>query len=226
MTEAPYTVAHLDEIEKFSSPASSPPNAIWHRIRSHFGVEGFGINAWTADEAGQGVIGEHDEAGTGANRHEELYLVLNGRARFTVDGEDLDAPAGTLVFVRNPESRRGAVAEEPGTTILTIGAKPGEPYAVSSWERNADVLRFWQTEEWDKAIEELSALHEQEPESAGILYNLACAETKAGRIDEAVAHLAQAVERHGDFAKSAPDDPDFAAIRDDPRFRSAVAGKA
>ena len=222
----PYTVTHLDEIEKFISPASPAANPTWHRIRSHFGVEAFGINAWTATEDGQTLIGEHDEVGTGANRHEELYLILEGRARFTVDGEAVDAPAGTLVFVRNPESKRGAVAEEAGTTVLAVGAKPGEPFSVSSWERNADVLRFWQTQEWDKAIEELTALHEREPESAGILYNLACAETQAGQTDEALAHLAQAIELNGDFTKSAPEDPDFAPIRDDPRFLSAVAGKA
>jgi tetratricopeptide (TPR) repeat protein len=214
MSQTPYAVDRLDEIETFSSPE----NPDWRRVRSHFGIEAFGINAWTATAAGQLLIGEHDEVGTGAGRHEELYLITSGRARFTMDGEEIDAPAGTLVFVRDPASKRGAVAEEEGTTVLVVGGKPGEAFAVSPWERNSEVLRFWETREWDKAIEELSRLHEQEPESAGVLYNLACAESQAGRTDDALAHLAQAIELHGDFAAAAQDDSDLAPVRDDPRF--------
>ena len=47
--------------------------------------------------------------------------MLAGRATFTVGGEHLDAPAGTLVFLPEPATRRGAVADEDGTTVLAVG---------------------------------------------------------------------------------------------------------
>ena len=63
--------------------------------------------------------------------HEELYFVLSGRATFTVDGERVDAPAGSLVFVKDPAMRRGAVADEAGTKILAIGGRPACVRGVS-----------------------------------------------------------------------------------------------
>src|SRR5262245_43856946 len=86
----------------------------WSPIRRKLGIEAFGVNAWPTAEAGASVIQEHDED----SGHEELYVVVSGRATFTVDGDEIDGPAGTLVFVRNPKSKRGAVAAEPGTTVL------------------------------------------------------------------------------------------------------------
>ena len=104
-----YTVAHLDEIDEIDDGRSP-----WRPVRQHFGITSFGVNAWTAREAGDRIINEHDEAEEDAN--EELYLVQRGRATFELDGERVDAPAGTLVFAR-PGVKRTAFAEEPGTTI-------------------------------------------------------------------------------------------------------------
>ncbi len=126
-------------------------------IRSVLGIESFGINAWRATEAGQEIIGEHDELGSGAGGHEELYFVLSGRATFTVDGERVDAPAGSIVFVKDPATRRGAVADEAATEILVIGGRPGAAFSVSPWERSAEALRCWTTGDWDRAIEILDA---------------------------------------------------------------------
>lgn len=56
-------------------------------MRHRLGIGAFGINAWTAQEAGQEIIGEHDELGPRAGNHEELYIVISGAATFTVDGE-------------------------------------------------------------------------------------------------------------------------------------------
>lgn len=44
-------------------------------------------------------MGEHDEATEGATGHEELYLVLDGEATFTLDGATVAAPKGTIVHV-------------------------------------------------------------------------------------------------------------------------------
>src|SRR4029453_3876490 len=73
----------------------------WRPVRRTLGVEAFGINAYTAD-AGELVVEEHNETGPGAGHHEELYVVITGRATFTVDGESFDAPVGTLVFLDDP----------------------------------------------------------------------------------------------------------------------------
>ena len=218
MTREGVQSSTLEGVETFSGVQ----NPHWHRIRSHFGIEGFGINAWTATEAGQTLIPEHDEVGASAAGHEELYVVMGGHARFTVGGKEIDAPAGTLVFVRDPSLKRKAVAEQAGTTALVVGGRPGEPFAVSAWERNSEFLRFFETGEYERAIELLRERHREEPESAGVLYNLACAEALAGRPEDALAHLASSVELDGDFRGFAQTDSDFDAIRDDPGFPGAA----
>ena len=78
-------------------------------IRRVLGVEAFGVNAWSASAAGDRLIPDHDEVPSG---HEELYLVLEGRARFTLDGREVDAPTGTLVHVRDPACHRAATFKD------------------------------------------------------------------------------------------------------------------
>ena len=89
--------------------------------------------------AGDDMVIEHHERDDVENRtngHEELFAVMSGHAVFTVDGEEIDAPAGTLVFVRDPGLLRAARATADGTAIFMVGARPGVPYAVSRWEVN------------------------------------------------------------------------------------------
>jgi mannose-6-phosphate isomerase-like protein (cupin superfamily) len=66
---------------------------------------------------------------------EELYVVLRGRATFTLDGREVDAPAGTLVHVHDPTVARTAVPAEPDTAVLAISGTPGLDYRVATWER-------------------------------------------------------------------------------------------
>ncbi len=210
-----FKVAALEEME---IPTPGGQELRWATVRAHLGIEAFGINAWTADEAGKEVISEHDEAGSG---DQELYVVIKGRATFTVDGEELDAPPGTFVFVRDPATKRKAVAAEPETTVLAIGAKAGEAFTPSQWERSAPAFGFFATKEYDKAYDVLSKAHEQYPDDPGVAYNLACAESLLGRTDDAIAHLEQSlgVER---FREAAKTDTDLDPIRDDPRFKELV----
>ena len=214
-----FQVMRLDEIDGYAEDGRPR----WHMIRSVLGIESFGINAWRATESGQQIIGEHDELGSGAGGHEELYFVLSGRATFTVDGEPLDAPAGSLVFVKDPATRRGAVAEEAATEILVIGGRPGAAFSVSSWERSAEALRYWTTGDWDGAIDILNGQLAEDPGNANVLYNLACAESRSGRAGAAIDHLTRAVELVPRFAELAQTDNDFDAIRDDDRFPAAPA---
>ena len=192
--------------------------AVWHMLRSQLRVEAFGVNAWTSTEAGQSLIGEHDEVGDGGPEHEELYVILSGSATFTLDGVAKAVPAGSLVFVKDPSVKRSAVADSAGTTVLVVGSRVGEPYVVSQWERSAEALRYWPGEEWDEAIRLLTIQLAETPNHAGTVYNLACAEACAGRTDDAFAHLARALELRPAFLETAQNDPDLASIRDDPRF--------
>ena len=197
-------------LEALATPAI-PGQARWHTIRKTLGVASFGINAWTATEDGGQIIGEHEEASGLA--HEELYIVVTGRATFTLDGEEVDAPAGTLVHVADPAVKRGAVGEE-GTTILVVGAKPGEAFTPSPWERSAEALQFWPDEEWDKAIEALERHLAETPDHAGTHYNLACAHARAGRPDVALGYARKAIELQESFGEYAVKDDDLVSIRD------------
>jgi quercetin dioxygenase-like cupin family protein len=205
-----YAVVPLDDLVAYEIPGQ----ARWHMIRSTLGVQAFGVNAWTATEDGQQLIGEHDETTLG---HEELYVVVSGSATFTLGGETVEAPAGSVVHVSDPAVKRGAVAVA-GTTVLVVGAKRGEAFTPSQWERSAQALRFWPTEEWDRAIDVLEAHLAETPDNAGVHYNLACANARAGRSDVALDHLAQAVALQESFAEYAQADADLASIRDDERF--------
>jgi hypothetical protein len=120
----PYSAARLDEI------AHHPRHAAWVPIRRHFDVRAFGVNAWRGD-AGAELIEEHDERDSG---HEELYLVVDGHARFTVDADDVDAPKGTAIFVRDPSVQRTATAAADGTVVLSVGGRDGRAFEISEWE--------------------------------------------------------------------------------------------
>jgi tetratricopeptide (TPR) repeat protein len=209
-----YQVLRLDEVEGYAEEGRPR----WHMIRSMLGIESFGINAWRATQAAQQIIGEHDELGPGAGRHEELYIVLSGRATFTLDGETVPAPAGSLVYVGDPAVKRSAVADEATTEILVVGGRPGAPFSVSPWERSAEALRLWTTQEWGRAIELLQTQHADDPENANVLYNLACAESRDGRVDDALRHLRRAIELQPEFAVLARDDADLDAIRGSAAF--------
>jgi mannose-6-phosphate isomerase-like protein (cupin superfamily) len=210
MTQSGYRVVHLDEIER-------KRGGKWFPIRSELDIEAFGVNAWTA-EPGEEAINDHDEVPTG---HQELYLVVTGRATFTVDGEDVDAPAGTIVFVRDPASKRKAVPGEEDTVILSVGAKPGEAYKPRGWEFSDDAMPFFASGDFQRAYEVMAAADEKHPDDATVLYNLACAEAQIGKTDEAVEHVRRAVELDEGLRELARDDSDFEPIRGHPGFVAA-----
>jgi oxalate decarboxylase/phosphoglucose isomerase-like protein (cupin superfamily) len=136
MSEAGYKVTHIEKIlEPAGEKEAGDPD--WHAVRIHFGIQSFGINAYTAVQEGQ-LVWEHDEIEHSGTKHEELYYVSKGSATFTVDGETVEAPTGTFVYVPDPASIRSAVAHEPGTTILCLGGTPGEAFSVSPWEQKYD----------------------------------------------------------------------------------------
>ena len=111
--------AHVDELERIEMD----DGFVWRPVRRHFGIEAFGVNAYSPREAGAQVVEEHTESQLG---HEEIYLVLRGRARFTIDGNEHELGPGQLVFVRDPSLKRGAVGLDEDTLVLALGGKPGD----------------------------------------------------------------------------------------------------
>lgn len=192
----------------------------WSPIRLSLDVRAFGINAWTAHEAGVSVISEHHERPSG---HEELYLVTAGHAAFTVEGEHVDAPAGTIVFVRDPAATRGAVAREPGTTVLSVGGEPGEAYRPRPWETNRDVFALLDSGRHADAKRLLTEALDRYDDRSTLFYNLACAEAGLGETDAALEHLRTAVGERPSLADNARSDSDLEPLRDDPRFVEIVA---
>jgi hypothetical protein len=131
---AGYVTTHLDAIAPIVFDSDDEP--AWKPLRHELGVGAFGVNAWVARDPGDQAIERHDEVPSegGADGHEELYVVLGGAARFTVGEEEIDAPAGTLVFVSDPKLTREAIATEPNTTVLVVGAARGVAFEPSDWE--------------------------------------------------------------------------------------------
>lgn len=210
MSDERFSVAHLDEIER-------KRDGRWILIRAHFDIEAFAVNAYTAEEGAE-VILPHTEIPSG---QQELYVVIGGHAVFTVDGEEVDAPAGTLVFAGDPKAQRKAVAREDGTVVLALGAKPGEAYRPHGGEWAEDAMPFFESGDYERAYEALARADDRHPNMGAVLYNLACAEARIGKADEAVAHLRRAVELWDEFREIAREDPDFESIRTHPEFVAA-----
>ena len=188
-------------------------------VREQLGIHAFGINAYTPGEDGT-LIHEHDERASG---QEELYLVLVGTATFEIDGEAVDAPAGTLVFV-GPGSRRKATGD---ATVLAIGATPGEAYQAvdwgEAWPFHDESMTAYGEQRYADAREAVRGALERMPDHAGLHYNFACFASLAGDTgDDTFAHLRRSVELLPRFREDARRDDDLAVLRDDPRFEAAL----
>jgi hypothetical protein len=178
-----------------------------------FGIVSFGVNTWTGKSPGDRIINEHDEA----DEHEELYLVQQGRATFELDGERVDAPAGTMVFAR-PGVKRTAFAEDAGTTIVAIGGTPGEVYEASGFEVWLPITPLYEAGKYAEAADRGRELIEENPDYAGLLYNVRAARASPRKAD-AIEHLRGAIERSERFRSFAAGDSDFDPIREEPAFK-------
>jgi tetratricopeptide (TPR) repeat protein len=200
----------LEEIE--SIPVVNG-TLLWRPVRRTLDVGAFGINSYVAPEAGDDVVEEHTEEALG---HEEVYVVLSGRATFTLDGEELDAPAGTVVFVREPSVRRHARAVEPNTSVLAVGGPRGAAYEPSAWEDFFFAARHRAAGDYEAYADEQVEALARRPDHPATLYNLACAEALAGRAEAALAHLRRALELRPEWSETAQTDDDFASLRELP----------
>ena len=193
---AGYRAIRFDELED----VPWKPGLTLRPVRSQLGLRAFGAAGFVGREPGDIVVEPHaEEEGRG---HQELYVVLRGAARFTLDGESLDAPAGTLIAVE-PHVRREAVATEPDTAVLAFGGQPtfepaGHEYMArvrGAVDRPQDALAIAEA-----GLDELG-------ETPGTLYAMALALAAAGDTDGARRRLDEAIEREPDLRREALSDP-------------------
>lgn len=204
MTQPP-KVIHLDQLPSIAGPGS----LTWHPVRLALGIRAFGCNAYTAAEPGQDVVEPHSEDPTLA--HQELYFVAAGRARFTIDGEGYEAPAGTYVFVPDPASHRHAVATEPATTVLSFGGPATFEPSAWEWAFQSGPLIRADPERARQVLREGLSMH---PEAGSLYYNLACLEAVQGNREAALAALRRAIELRPQAAEWAREDEDLISLRD------------
>lgn len=212
-----YRAVHLDDLERIDVAG-----VVFSPLRRELGVRAFGINVFSAGEAGRQVVEEHDETGSGAGGHEELYVVVSGHAVFTVDGEQVDAPTGTAVFVPGLDTRRGAVASKPGTTVLVIGGPADRPLPISPFEFWFAAETAYRSGDYRRAIEIAEPGLAQWPDHAHLNYQLACYRALAGDPEEALRHLRVAVAGDPSMAEFAQTDSDLDSIRGLPGFPAAA----
>lgn len=180
----------------------------WRPVRMTLDVRAFGCNAYTADEAGVDVVEPHDE--DEELGHEELYFVHRGSARFTLDGESFDAPAGTYVRVTDPKVHRHAVALEAGTTLLSFGGPRTFTPSAWEWGFRADAARKDGDVAAARAIlDEGDAVH---PESAALPYWRARLAMAEGDEQAALEALRTAVGREPKLVGEARDDDVLGAL--------------
>jgi mannose-6-phosphate isomerase-like protein (cupin superfamily) len=194
-------------------------HSIWRSVRRPLGITALGVNAYSADKAGDGVIEPHDERSFGAGGHEELYVVMEGAARFTIDGETVDAPAGTLIRV-DVGVHREAVATADATVVLVLGAEPGAAMPVSPFEYWYAAEEPYRRGDYEAAIAIASDGLADHADNPSLNYQLACYHALAGHSDQALDHLEVAVRGNRETATWAAADEDLDAIREDPRFPS------
>ncbi len=202
-------VLRLEDIEGIPVLGS----LVWKPVRKPLGVTAFGINAYTAVNAGDEVVEAHTEEQLG---HEEIYFVHTGHAVFTVEGEEVDAPAGTMVYLDDVRQRRHAIALEAGTTVVAIGGVPGR-HEASAWEYFFPALPAMRAGDYSTA----RALLEdglKEKDAPVMHYQLACVEALAGNRNRALEELKVATDGSERLREHARTDEDLASLRGDPRF--------
>jgi tetratricopeptide (TPR) repeat protein len=218
-----FRVLSLDDA--FRSGDGPPEGGrVYARLRRDLDIGAFSAFAIRAGSGGE-LVRERTTTGPAADRHEELYVVVDGRARFTVDGRDIDAPAGTAVFVRDVEATRSAAAGDEPTTVLVVSGRRGAPWRPTPGEAMEEFWQLYQAKDYEAALAVARQALEEYPGNPLAHYNVACMSSLLGRPDDALEHLQAALEGHPDYVENARTDEDFAPLRDDPRFRELVAEK-
>lgn len=207
-----YEILSLDDLDRY--PGTSDDAPVLMPLRRRLGFRPFGLNCWSAQRAGGHVIERHYER----DGDEELYVVVRGRATFTLGDETVDAPAGTLVHAP-PGTPREAVAAEEGTLVVAAGAKQGEVFAPAPWEDFAVAFALRRGGDADAARSLIEATLAQHPGVWQGHYNTACFEALEGNPEAAFGHLERALALEPRVREFAPGDSDLDTLHDDPRWK-------
>jgi mannose-6-phosphate isomerase-like protein (cupin superfamily) len=109
-----FTLRRIDELASINHGAVKLAG-------DELGVQTFGLQVLDLP-AGFADYPEHDHTHDG---QEEVYVVLDGSAELTVDGDRVEAGPGSLVRVE-PDSKRRLVPGPQGVRVLAIGCTPGD----------------------------------------------------------------------------------------------------
>jgi hypothetical protein len=231
-TKTSYSVLSLDEAASAAAqrgfglvadPAPEDGRRGNVPVRRDFDINSFGVNAFYQALTGAPVIGEHDELGPGASGHEELYVVVRGGCTFTVDGEEVAAPQGTAIFVRDPAAKRSAQTTEDDTIVLVVGGRPGEAYRPGPGEAAAGFVELYRNGDYEGALAACRNGLTAYPGNALMLYNIACLENLLGHPEEALEPLRESLAAWPEYKELAAGDDDLATLHDDARFQALIA---
>ncbi len=206
-------LAHIDELDAIEMP----DGFVWRPVRKHFGIRAFGTNAYTPGANGR-VIEEHTER---ILLHEEIYLVLRGRVRFTVGDEEHELGQGQLVFLRDPtiKPRRGCPHRRRGRARDRGQARR----TARDLGVGVHVRRFPRPPRGPLRRGEATAARRAGGETGQPRDPLRPRVRRSARRRDrqrAPAAGRSPSPRTSDFRDYAQKDEDFASIRDDPRFSS------
>jgi len=217
-TETPYRVCSLPQEAR-----AAGDDKTFVRLGRALDIGAFGAGAAFQRKAGETVIPGHHEAGPRGDRHEELYVVVQGSATFTVEGEEVDAPQGTAIFVHDPAAWRSAVATAEDTLVLAVGGPRGAAYRVTPAASQEGFWEAYREQNYAAALESTKRALELYPGNANLLYNVACMEALLGNDESALAALAESVAQWEPYKELAQKDDDFASLREEPRFLELVS---
>jgi uncharacterized cupin superfamily protein len=110
----------MPTLDLSTHPVTPSPYGRWQALNSPLGLTAFGINAIVCDP-GEAIDTEHDESESG---QQEAYIVVAGRAEFTVGSDVTEAGPGTVIAVPDTSDTRSFRALEPGTRVVCVGAVP------------------------------------------------------------------------------------------------------
>jgi tetratricopeptide (TPR) repeat protein len=224
VSEAFAVLSINDRLGERRAEQEEPRERTYVQLRRELDIGSFSIFAVEA-EAGKELVSERTATGYAADRHEEVFVIVRGGAKFVVDDHEIEAPQGTAIFVRDVEAKRKANATEDGTTLLVIGGRRGEAWRPTPGEAMYEFFPLYEAKDYEGALRVAEQILDEYPGNGLAHFNIACMQSLLGHEDEAIEHLREALEAAPPLLENARTDDDFAPIRDDPRFAELVSDR-
>lgn len=199
----------LSVLEEESVPIQGG-NLQWVPLRRRMGIRAFGTNVFRAAREGDTVIEDHVES----PGQEELYFVVSGRVKFVLGDEEFVAPAGTAVFVPQPDLRRRGDALEEDTVVLAVGGWPDQPYHTLPWEPIYLAQESMGQGDWAAAADTLEREAGEHRDTAILQFRLACCHARLGEHELALEELRRAIEINPSMRERAAGEEHLASLRE------------